>query len=74
MDGDRVFRFISMNTPNLHYIEDYLPFDGSNPWRLPDEFEIRDALSAIKQIGGKVTRIYVISVRRPGDDSRIMTR
>ncbi len=72
MDGDRVFRFISMNTPNLHYIEDYLPFDGSNPWRLPDEFEIRDALSAIKQIGGKVTRIYVISVRRPGDDSRII--
>jgi mannan endo-1,4-beta-mannosidase len=72
MDGDRVFRFISLNTPNLHYIEDNLPFEGTNPWRLPDEFEIRDALNAIKQIGGKVTRIYVISVRRPDDDPRIV--
>ena len=72
MEGDRAFRFISLNTPNLHYVEDYLPFDGTNPWRLPDEFEIRDALTAIKQIGGKVTRIYVISVRRPGDDPRIV--
>jgi mannan endo-1,4-beta-mannosidase len=67
MDGDRTFRFISLNTPNLHYVEDYLPFNGSNPWRLPDEFEIRDALTTIKQVGGKVTRIYVLSVRRSDD-------
>jgi mannan endo-1,4-beta-mannosidase len=67
MDGDSTFRFISFNTPNLHYVEDYLPFNGSNPWRLPDEFEIRDALTTIKQLGGKVTRIYVLSVRRSDD-------
>jgi mannan endo-1,4-beta-mannosidase len=72
VEGNRTFRFISMNIPNLHYIEDYLPFEGTNPWRLPDEFEIRDALTAIKQMGGKVARIYVISVHRPGDDPRII--
>jgi hypothetical protein len=67
MDGDRELRFISFNIPNLHYLEDYLPFSGTNPWRLPDEFEIRDALTSIKQLGGKVTRMYVISVRRQDD-------
>ena len=67
MEGDRQFRFISFNIPNLHYLEDYLPFDGTNPWRLPDEFEIRDALTAIKQLGGKVARMYVLSVRRQDD-------
>lgn len=67
LDGDRQLRFISFNTPNLHYLEDYLPFEGVNPWRLPDEFEIRDALRSVKQFGGKVTRIYVLSVRREDD-------
>jgi mannan endo-1,4-beta-mannosidase len=67
IEGDRQFRFISFNTPNLHYIEDYLPFSGTNPWRLPDEFEIRDALTTIKQLGGKATRMYVLSVRREDD-------
>ncbi len=72
-DGDRLleggspYRFISFNVPNLHYVEDYFPFSGTNPWRLPDEFEIRDALGAIRQIGGKVARIYVLSVRREDD-------
>ncbi len=72
MDGDRQLRFISFNTPNLHYLEDYLPFDGTNPWRLPDEGEIRDALTAIRQLGGKVTRMYVLSVRRLEDEPGII--
>jgi len=72
MDGDRQLRFISVNIPNLHYVEDYLPFSGTNPWRLPDEFEIRDALTAIKQVGGKVTRMYVLSVRRQDDTPDII--
>jgi len=67
MEGDRTYRFISFNIPNLHYLEDYLPFAGTNPWRFPDEFEIRDALATIKQLGGKVTRMYVLSVRRQTD-------
>lgn len=72
VDGDRQLRFISFNIPNLHYLEDYLPFSGTNPWRLPDEFEIRDALTAIKQLGGKVTRTYVLSVRRQDDTPDII--
>jgi mannan endo-1,4-beta-mannosidase len=71
MDGSEEFRFISFNIPNLHYIEDNLPFDETNPWRLPDEFEITDALTAIKQAGGKVARIYTLSVRKPGEDPNI---
>lgn len=72
MDGDRELRFVSFNIPNLHYIEDYLAFDSSNPWRLPDEFEIRDALKTIKELGGKVTRTYVLSVRKQGESKRII--
>jgi len=71
-DGDKEFRFISFNIPNLHYIEDYLPFNGTNPWRLPDEYEIRDALKSIKHLGGKVTRMYVLSVRKEEDTPDII--
>ncbi len=72
MDGDRELRFISVNIPNLHYIEDYLPFGNANPWRLPDEFEIRDALTTVRQMGGKVARMYVFSVRRQDDTPDII--
>lgn len=71
-DNGKELRFISFNIPNLHYIEDYLPFDSTNPWRLPDEFEIRDALTAIKHLNGKVVRIYVLSVRRDIDTPDII--
>ncbi|MBK8723828.1 MAG: cellulase family glycosylhydrolase [Saprospiraceae bacterium] len=72
MDGDKELRFVSFNTPNLHYIEDYLDFNASSPWRLPDEFEIRDALSTIKELGGKVTRTYVLSVRKQDESKKII--
>jgi mannan endo-1,4-beta-mannosidase len=71
-DGKETLRFISYNIPNLHYIEDYMKFDATNPWKLPDEFEIRDALRTIKQIGGNVTRIYVPSVRKQGESEKII--
>ena len=54
MEGDKEFRFVSFNVPNLHYIEDNLPFEETNPWRIPDEFEIRDALASVKQAVGRV--------------------
>ena len=72
MDGSSELRFISVNIPNLHYVEDYLPFTGTNPWRLPDEFEIRDALTAVRQLGGKAARTYVFSVRRGTDTSFVV--
>jgi len=67
MDGDREVRFISFNIPNLHYVEDHLAFEAISAWRLPDAFEIDDALLAVKQMGGRVVRIYTLSVKRSGD-------
>ncbi len=71
MEGSKEYRFVSFNIPNLHYVEDYLPFEETNPWRLPDEFEITDALTAIQQMGGRATRIYTLSVRAAGDGPEI---
>jgi hypothetical protein len=71
MDGDEELRFISFNIPNLHYVEDHLPFAETNPWRLPDEFEIEDALEAVRQQGGTVVRYYTLSVRKADDGEDI---
>ena len=68
MDGERPFRFISFNIPNLMVIEDAYEFTRPNPWRWPDEFEIEDALESVRQLGGQVARTYVLSVYRPGSD------
>lgn len=72
MDGDQELRFVSFNIPNLHYIEDNQEFTNPSPWRPADEFEIRDALTAIKQLGGKVVRLYTPSVRKAKDDPGIL--
>jgi hypothetical protein len=67
MDGEKPFRFISFNIPNLLLVEDNVPFAEENPWRLPDKFEINDALATVAQMGGTVARTYVISVQRTND-------
>jgi hypothetical protein len=64
MEGDKQYRFISFNIPNLHLVEDNMAFEAVNEWRFPDEFEITDALTTIKQMGGRATRTYVISICR----------
>jgi len=66
-DGDKQFRFVSFNIPNLLCIEDNMPFSQKNVWRLPDVFEIEDALKSIKHLGGSVARTYVITVSRADD-------
>ncbi len=71
MDENGELRFVSFNIPNLHYIEDNMPFTELNPWRLPNEFEIADALEAVRQMGGKVVRTYALSVRVAGEDENI---
>jgi len=71
MEGQNEYRFISFNIPNLHYVEDNLPFEEMNPWRLPNEFEITDALLAVRQMGGRVARTYTLSVRKADDDPAI---
>ena len=67
VDGDQPFRFISFDIPNLQMIEDNVPFAEENPWRLPDQFELTDALATVRELGGTVVRTYVISVARPDD-------
>ncbi|MCB0639942.1 MAG: hypothetical protein KDC54_25145 [Lewinella sp.] len=63
MDGDEEFRFLSFNIPNLNYVEDEMAFERVNPYDLPNEFEMRDALSTIREMGGRVVRMYTIPVR-----------
>jgi len=70
-DGEREFRFISFNIPNLLIIEDNLGFAEINPWRLPDRFEIEDAFRTIRALGGTVVRTYVLPVRRPDDTENV---
>lgn len=67
-DGDKPFRFVSFNIPNLIVVEDAFSFAQPHPWRWPDEFEIEDALESIRQMGGRVVRTYVLSVYRQGSD------
>jgi mannan endo-1,4-beta-mannosidase len=67
VEGGRPFRFISFNIPNLHLVEDNVAFAEPNPWRLPDRFEITDALASVHQQGGTVVRSYVLSVVRTND-------
>jgi mannan endo-1,4-beta-mannosidase len=64
LEGAKEYRFISFNIPNLHLVEDNMAFEATNEWRFPDEFEITDALQSIKQMGGRVARLYVISICR----------
>ena len=60
MDGDKEFRFISVNCPILHFIEDR----GGD---LPDPFEQEDAIRSVAQMGGSVVRDYVLTVRKASD-------
>jgi mannan endo-1,4-beta-mannosidase len=64
MEGQQEYRFISFNIPNLHIVEDNMPFEATNEWRFPNEFEITDALTTVSQMGGRVTRLYVLSICR----------
>jgi hypothetical protein len=66
-EGDHEFRFLSFNIPNLFYIEDDMRFDQSMPFRWPDEYEVRDALESVRQMGGRVVRTYTLSVRKASD-------
>lgn len=63
MDGERPYRFISFNVPTLNYQEDEMAFKVTNPYALPDEFEMRDVFNTVKEMGGRVIRIYTIPVR-----------
>jgi mannan endo-1,4-beta-mannosidase len=64
--------FVSFNIPTLHYIEDDARFDALPHQRLPDDFEIHDALETIRFLGGTVVRMYTLSVRKPTDPPNVI--
>jgi mannan endo-1,4-beta-mannosidase len=70
-DGKDEYRFLSFNVPNLHYIEDDMRFAQETPFRWPNEFEVGDALDSIRQMGGRVVRIYALSVSKADDPPAI---
>lgn len=63
MEGGQEFRFVSFNHPNLHVSE--------NPtWHRVTPWEQEDAIKSIAQMGGRVVRIYTLSIKggkRNGD-------
>lgn len=61
MDGNREFRFIGLNIPNLQVNEDNSFL--SKGWHRIDEYEMRDAFKTIQMMGGTVTRVYVFSIQ-----------
>jgi mannan endo-1,4-beta-mannosidase len=63
MDGDKELRFFSFNVPTMNYLEDEMAFKQINPYALPTEYEMRDVLATVKEMGGQVIRIYCIPVR-----------
>jgi mannan endo-1,4-beta-mannosidase len=64
-EGERPFRFLGLAAPNLHQNEGQLLPDFSN--RFPDEFEIRDVLRALQQMGARATRCFALSITAPSD-------
>lgn len=66
MEGDAEFRYISVNLPDILQCITNYTFDGEGPnarFRLPDEFEVRDGVRTVQQMGGRVIRTFVITVR-----------
>ncbi|MBN1696735.1 MAG: cellulase family glycosylhydrolase [Spirochaetales bacterium] len=61
-DGDREFRFVSVNIPNYFILEDRAATVG-NKWHRVTEFEQRDACRTVKRLGGQVFRTYTFSVQ-----------
>jgi len=65
MDGGKEFRFISVNTPFLHFNQ--LP-----SWRKNSEWEVEDLIRTVNILGGQITRTFTFpilggTVSRPTD-------
>lgn len=73
-DGDRPFHWVSVNMPDALQIISHYAFDGdyeATRFRLPDDYELRDCVETVRQLGGGVMRAFVITVR-PHDDPNFM--
>ncbi len=67
MDGDREYRWVSVNAPDSVQLITNYQFDGEHPatrYRLPNDYELRDCVRTVAQLGGRVLRTFVITVSR----------
>lgn len=67
VDGTRVFHWVSLDAPDTLQIITNYRFDADQPagrYRLPDEYELRDCVRSVRQLGGQVMRVFVITVHR----------
>ncbi len=66
-DGEREYRWVSVNAPDSFQIISNYVFDGEYPatrYRLPNEYELRDCVRSVRQMGGRVLRTFVITCSR----------
>jgi len=69
-EGKEEFRYISVNMPDVLQIISNYRFDGETPvtrLRIPDEYEQRDAIRTVRQLGGRVVRTFVITSTKDGN-------
>jgi hypothetical protein len=62
MDGPNEFRFVSTNMPDILQTITDKKFEQDSSLRLPNEYELRDAVTTVKQMHGQVLRTFVVTV------------
>ncbi|WP_204787494.1 S-layer homology domain-containing protein [Paenibacillus oryzisoli] len=67
MEGTQEYRFISTNMPDVLQIITDKKFESNSRIRLPNEYELRDAVQTVKQMNGRVMRTFVITVANGSD-------
>lgn len=66
-DGEHEYRWVSVNAPDSFQLITNYRFDADQAtgrYRLPDEFELRDCIRTVRQMGGRVLRTFVITCHR----------
>lgn len=63
-DGLQEYRFASFNLPNMNITED--PY-----WGVKNEWETEDGLKTIAAMGGKVARVYTLSIFNADNPTRL---
>jgi hypothetical protein len=64
-EGNKPFRFLGLDAPNIQANESQFLPDYSN--RFPDDYEIRDILGGLQRVGARATRTFSLSVFHPAD-------
>lgn len=65
-EGEKPFRFLGLDAPNLQANESQFLPDFAN--RFPDDYEIRDVLGGLQRVGARATRTFSLSVSHPADN------